>query len=128
MLINIISLGKSNHILILFLLIFSLLTEQKLLANNSTQEPNQQRSTKIAPKNQEQVPLDSWLEIIQQNQETLLPQELALIKSKIASTFFSSRLAIFYLLLFLAIFLIQKRKRVKFIKFPDLFIFFIFFV
>ncbi len=84
-----INLGKSNYLFIFFLIIFSFFSEQKLLANNSVQKSNQQILTEIEPKNQGNGRLlDSWLEIIQQNQETLLPQELALIQSKIASTFF----------------------------------------
>lgn len=81
---------KVNYIAIAFLTFISIFPNQKILADNSIQVSNNQVSTKIDSQNSYQINIDAWLSIIQHSQGKLSPQELALIKSAIANSYFQT--------------------------------------
>ena len=81
---------KTNYIAILFLTFLSIFSHHKLLANNLNQERNKQVSTQINSQNSYQINIDTWLSIIKQNRDKLSPQELALIQSAIANSYFQT--------------------------------------
>lgn len=83
---------KFQIIQYIFFLIFvtylSSVFSQRAIAENLNKENSEQLSSQISLTNPYLFQINSWLEIIQQNQEKFSNQEVALIKSKIAHNYF----------------------------------------
>ncbi len=77
-----------QYIVLVFLAFFSVINCPKLLANDLTIRQSSQLLSQENLTNQTQTNVELWLKILQQDREVLAPEELALIKSKIASSYF----------------------------------------